>query len=141
MLGLAPLSAELLKPLLAYPHVPLSWRQITAASWPSGHATAATSLALCAVLVVPPRLRPAVAVLGVLFSLVVGVTLLMLAWHMPSDVLGGYLLAGFWVSLAIALLGYFERRWPSRPARARAHSGAARAGRSASSGALSARRA
>lgn len=114
VLALAPLSAEVLKPLLAYPHVQLSWKPVNPASWPSGHSTAAMTLALCAILVAPRRLRPAVAVLGLAFAAAVGVTLLVLAWHMPSDVFGGYLLAAFWVSLAIAVLRSCEQRWPTR---------------------------
>jgi membrane-associated phospholipid phosphatase len=102
VLTLAPLSAQLLKPLLAHPHDVVSGVYMANASWPSGHSTAAAALVLCAVLVAPARLRPLVAVLGALFALAVGCALLILAWHMPSDVLGGYFLAGLWVALAIA---------------------------------------
>ena len=83
------------------------------ASWPSGHATAATALALSVVLVVPPRLRPVTAVLALLFIAGVGISLLILAWHMPSDVLGGYLMAALWMALAVAGLRAAERRWPA----------------------------
>ena len=57
VMGLAPFTAETLKPLVAHPHVELGALQIGAASWPSGHATAALALVLSAVLVAPPRLR------------------------------------------------------------------------------------
>ncbi len=115
VLGLAPLSAETLKPLLAHAHATVGGVHIGPASWPSGHATAALALVLCAVLVAPARLRGLVAVLGALFAAAVGVALLILAWHMPSDVLGGYLLAMLWGVLAVAALRAAERRWPSRP--------------------------
>jgi len=39
----------------------------------------------------------------------VGVALLVLAWHMPSDVVGGYLLATLWAALAFASLRAFDR--------------------------------
>jgi membrane-associated phospholipid phosphatase len=104
VLSLAPLSAEALKPLLAHPHARIGVSEITAASWPSGHATAATALVLCAILVAPRRLRPLVAVLGATFAAAVGVSLLILAWHLPSDVLGGYLLGTLWMALALAAL-------------------------------------
>jgi len=107
---LAPLSAEVLKPLLAHPHAYAGLKDITAASWPSGHATAAMTLALCAVLVVPVSVRPLVAALGTCFVFGVGLSLLILAWHMPSDVFGGYLLAALWVSLAVAAVRRVERR-------------------------------
>jgi membrane-associated phospholipid phosphatase len=116
VLALAPFSADLLKPLLAHPHDHVGGQVIGAASWPSGHSTAATALVLCAVLVAPPRLRRAVALLGMLFVIAVGAALLILAWHMPSDVLGGILLAGLWMALAVAALRASERvRRPRRP--------------------------
>jgi membrane-associated phospholipid phosphatase len=124
--ALAPLSAETLKPLLAHPHAAVDATHISQASWPSGHSTAALALVLCAVLVAPSRLRPAVAALGGLFAAAVGVSLLILAWHLPSDVLGGYLVAALWTALALAGLSAVDRRWPS--ARARRRSGGPRLG-------------
>jgi hypothetical protein len=38
----------------------------------------------------------------------------MLRWHFPSDVLGGYLVAGAWISLALAVLWCGWDRWPAR---------------------------
>jgi membrane-associated phospholipid phosphatase len=57
---------------------------------------------LCALLVLPARLRPPAAALGALFAAAVGCSLLILAWHLPSDVVGGYLVAALWASLAVA---------------------------------------
>ncbi len=113
-LTLAPLSAELLKPLLAHPHVTSGLADIGAASWPSGHATAATALALSAVLVAPVRFRPAMLIGALAFMLAVGAALLIRKWHLPSDVLGGYLLGVLWVSLGLAAVRASERRWPPR---------------------------
>jgi membrane-associated phospholipid phosphatase len=114
VLSLAPLTAETLKPLLAHPHAWVGGRWVTAASWPSGHATAATALVMCAVLVAPQRLRPAIAALGTMFVAAVGFSLLVLAWHLPSDVLGGYLLGALWVALAVAGLRAAEARSHAR---------------------------
>lgn len=114
VMGLAPLTSERLKPLVAHPHVHIGVVRIGAASWPSGHSTAALALALCAVLVAPARLRPLVAVLGGVFAAATGCALLILAWHMPSDVLGGYLVAALWTALAVAALRIANRRWPPR---------------------------
>jgi len=105
VLPAAPGIAELLKPLLAHPHDGGGLHVIGPASWPSGHATAAMALVLCALLVAPRRLRPPLAAVGGAFAAAVGCSLLILAWHMPSDVLGGFLLAALCVSLAIAVLG------------------------------------
>jgi membrane-associated phospholipid phosphatase len=124
VMGLSPLTAEILKPLLAHPHDPVfGYVQVGAASWPSGHATAAAALAMSAVLVSPPAIRAAVATIGAAFVLAVGASLLLLAWHMPSDVLGGWFVAAFWMSLSVAALRAAERRWPS----ARRHGAAASA--------------
>jgi membrane-associated phospholipid phosphatase len=105
VLALAPLSAELLKPLLAHPHDQLGSTYITNASWPSGHATAVLILVWCALLVSSPAHRRVIATIGTVLAGAVGVSLLILAWHMPSDVVGGYLLATFWAALALAALG------------------------------------
>jgi membrane-associated phospholipid phosphatase len=103
---------QALKHLLAQPRFEgwLGVDQIGEASWPSGHSTAAMTLALCAVLVAPAALRPAVAVLGGAFAAGVGYAVLVLAWHFPSDVLGGFLMAGTWTALAVAALRVVEPR-------------------------------
>src|SRR5439155_1635421 len=80
------------------------------------------TLALCAVLVAPRRLRPAAAVLGALLAVAVAYAILILAWHFPSDVLGGFLVATMWVLLLVAALLAAERRRPEAPPAA-AHSG------------------
>jgi membrane-associated phospholipid phosphatase len=113
VLGLAPLTAETLKPLLAHAHAHFANVHVGPASWPSGHATAAMALAWAALLVSPRRLQPLVAVIGGAFAFAVGAALLLLAWHMPSDVLGGYLVATLWAALAIAALRAAGRRWPA----------------------------
>ncbi len=69
VMGLAPLTAEMLKPLLAHPHLSVGGVYIGAASWPSGHATAALALVYAALLVAPSRMRPLVACIGAVFVL------------------------------------------------------------------------
>lgn len=114
VMWLAPLTTETLKPLVAHPHQSVGGVHIGAASWPSGHSTAALTLGLCAVLVAPAHLRRLVALCAGAFAAAVGASLLILAWHMPSDVLAGYLVASFWMAVAVAGLRAAERRWPSR---------------------------
>jgi membrane-associated phospholipid phosphatase len=84
------------------------WGQIEAQSWPSGHATAAMTLALCAILVSPPAARAAVALVGGAYAIGVAYAALALTWHYPSDILGGFFVAGLWVSLAVAVLHRVE---------------------------------
>ena len=115
----AVVTSEVLKPLLAHTHDTPGYGApyVTGASWPSGHSTAAMALALCAVLVSPARLRPAAAAVGAAFAVAVSFALLTLAWHMPSDVVGGYLVAALWMSVALAALRAAGSRWPSRTGR------------------------
>jgi membrane-associated phospholipid phosphatase len=116
----ANLTTQVLKPLLAAPRA--GWLlhglvPVPPGSWPSGHATAAMSLALCCVLAAPPRLRPAAATLGAAFAVAVSYSFLALGWHFPSDVFGGFLVAGTWTMLALAALSTADERWPHRWAR------------------------
>jgi membrane-associated phospholipid phosphatase len=110
----ANVTTELLKPLVSVPRflpgVPQPER-----SWPSGHATAAMSLALCAVLASPARLRPIVAVIGAAFSVAVSYSFLTLAWHYPSDVVGGFLVAGTWTLVVVSALFWSDARSGIRP--------------------------
>jgi membrane-associated phospholipid phosphatase len=114
VLTCSPVTSEALKPLLSHPR-PQEWLgkgQIAAASWPSGHATAAMALALCAVLAVPARWRPAAATAGGLFALAVGYAILALGWHFPSDVIGGFLIAALWTALMVAAVARMDEHDP-----------------------------
>jgi membrane-associated phospholipid phosphatase len=107
---------ELIKPLVSTPRL-LPGDPMPERSWPSGHATAAMSLALCAILVAPRRRRPIVAVIGAAFAVAVSFAFLTLAWHYPSDVVGGFLVAGTWALSVVAVLFWTEaRRQDSRDA-------------------------
>lgn len=104
---------ELIKPLVSAPRL-LPGYPIPERSWPSGHATAAMSLALCAILVAPRRRRPIVAVIGAAFAVAVSYAFLTLAWHYPSDVVGGFLVAGTWALLVVAVLFWTEAQGHDR---------------------------
>jgi len=122
VLAAANITTQHLKPTLAAPRDSL---QVDAASWPSGHSTAAMALALCAVIAAPSIGRRAVAAAGALLALAVGVSVVLLGWHYPSDALGGFLIASSFACLAVAGLELSSgppgcqsgsrRRW--RPAR------------------------
>ena len=107
-----------LKHLLAEPRY-ADWLgyggQIEAVSWPSGHGTAAMTLALCAVLVSAPAWRAGVALVGLACTVALAFATLALTWHYPSDVFAGFFVAGLWVALAIAVLRRVEAG-PPEPA-------------------------
>jgi len=62
-------------------------------SWPSGHAMAGMLLALLAILVAGARLRAVTAAAGLAYALGIGIALVALGGHLPSDVLAAYLIA------------------------------------------------
>ncbi|MCW3015680.1 MAG: phosphatase family protein [Solirubrobacterales bacterium] len=105
-------TTESLKQLLAEPRFSewLANGQIAAASWPSGHATAAMTLGLCAVLASPPVARPTVAAIGALFAVSVSYSILALGWHFPSDVIGGFFVASMWTLVAVAIVEALPER-------------------------------
>jgi membrane-associated phospholipid phosphatase len=118
LLAGANVSSQVLKPLLAH-HRELYYTEwhlnnLTDASFPSGHATAAMSLSLAVLMIVPRAYRPLAATLGALFTVGVSFSILILQWHYPSDIVGGYLIATGWGLAALAALGYANERWPER---------------------------
>jgi membrane-associated phospholipid phosphatase len=109
------ISSQLLKLLLAHPRYPSSITYtLGPEALPSGHATAAMSLAMAGVLAAPRRARWAAAVIGSALALGVGASVIVVAWHFPSDVIAGYLLATGWALTFAALLYEADRRFPAR---------------------------
>lgn len=103
----AGLSTQLLKHVFAYPRFgDLYWTHPQELAFPSGHATAAAALSIALLLVVPPVHRATAAAIGVLATGGVGVSVVVLGWHYPSDVLGGLLVASAWGLAAVAYLRF-----------------------------------
>jgi membrane-associated phospholipid phosphatase len=122
MVVAAIVTAETLKVLLAHPRTAgvAGYEQVGTAAFPSGHATASIAVALAAVLAVPRRIRPAVALAGAVYATAVCISILVLVWHFPSDVFSGMLVASFYFCVALAALRS-DRRWvPEKPGRLRA---------------------
>jgi membrane-associated phospholipid phosphatase len=115
----ANITTEVLKPLTAGPRdaVNVPGVVLSHATWPSGHTTAAMSLALAFIICVPGRLRPVVS--GVMALFVVGVvySLLTLGAHYPSDIVGGLGVAVTWTLFALGTLWTFEAHRPALAAR------------------------
>ena len=101
----AEVSAQVLKHVLAVQRPYPADHYLPAASWPSGHTTAAVSLLLGLLIVLPPRLRPPVAVIGAGFAALAAASLVLLGSHYPSDVLGGVLVSVAWCAVAFAFSG------------------------------------
>jgi membrane-associated phospholipid phosphatase len=101
----ANLTTQILKVALAHPRFQsvLGHDQLGPVAFPSGHATAATSIAIAFLFVVPHGWRPAAAAAGACFVAAVGCSVMILAWHFPSDVLGGILVASGWGFAVLAV--------------------------------------
>jgi membrane-associated phospholipid phosphatase len=103
----ANLTTQLLKTTLeharhkAFEHgIELPWPN----SFPSGHTTAAASIGVALLLVVPAGYRLGAAVVGLLLTAAVGSSVIVLGWHYPSDLLGALLVTGAWGFAALAWL-------------------------------------
>jgi membrane-associated phospholipid phosphatase len=73
-------------------------------SFPSGHATAAMSLAFALIVVFPPAWQLKVVLVGAAYATCIGVSLMAQGWHMGSDVAGGFLTAGAGAGVAAAFV-------------------------------------
>ena len=83
------------------------WELPWPTSFPSGHTTAAASIAVALLLVVPARHRLLAAAMGLALTAAVGASVVILGWHYPSDVLGALLVVAAWGFCAVA---YLRRR-------------------------------
>ena len=72
-------------------------------SFPSGHATVVASVLFALFLVSSPRVRPYVAALGSMATVLVGVLVVGTQWHRPSDVVGSILVVAIWGCLGGAV--------------------------------------
>jgi hypothetical protein len=123
--GCAVVGAEVLKNALPWralvPEDALLQRGFQTNTYPSGHATVATSLALGLLLVSPSRWRPWLAIVGGCISGTFATGVLFAGWHRPSDALGALAWSGLCMSVAAA----FAIRLRGRPRPAFAHPGRA----------------
>jgi membrane-associated phospholipid phosphatase len=110
----ANITTQGLKAVLAHPRAQtlLGGSGSAAVGFPSGHTTAACSIGIAFALVVPRNLAPIVLALGAAFGLAVGLSVVVIAWHYPSDVIGGILVAAGW---GFAVLAARRAAWPREP--------------------------
>lgn len=98
-------AANLTTQVLKYSfHRPTMFRDewnYTQNSLPSGHTTAAASVAVAALLVAPRAFRPGVAVLAAVGSTLFGYATLAAQWHRPADVVAALLVVVGWAFVVI----------------------------------------
>jgi membrane-associated phospholipid phosphatase len=102
----ANLSTQVLKAALAHPRAQpiLGYYQVGESAFPSGHTTAIVAMAYACALVVPRSRRALVAAIGGVATAAVGLAVVVLNKHYPSDVLGGLLVASVWFFATVAVL-------------------------------------
>jgi undecaprenyl-diphosphatase len=72
-------------------------------AFPSGHSAGALAISLAFLFVVPAAWQRVTAALGLVFTLAVSLGLLVLNYHYPSDIVGGWLVALGWCFALIAV--------------------------------------
>lgn len=92
----ANLTTQALKAILDRPELANGVPYYTGNSLPSGHVTFATAAAAAVFLLVAPRWRSLVALIGAIFSATVGVATFLDGWHRPADIVAAYLIVGLW---------------------------------------------
>lgn len=73
-------------------------------SFPSGHVTAAASVAVALVIVLPPLLRSPTIIVASIAVAIAGASTMLAGWHRMSDVIGGTFVAAAWGSALTAIL-------------------------------------
>jgi membrane-associated phospholipid phosphatase len=81
-------------------------------SFPSGHTTAAASVAFALVLALPQAIRGLVALIGASFVTVIAVATVWAEWHRPSDTMAGLLVVLAWGGVVTAALRAHRLRVP-----------------------------
>jgi membrane-associated phospholipid phosphatase len=89
-------------------------------SFPSGHTTAAASVAFALIIALPHAVRGMVALIGSAYVTVIAVATVWAEWHRPSDTVAGLLIALAWGALVAAVIRARGLRRPglvTRPTR------------------------
>ncbi|GID92645.1 phosphatase PAP2 family protein [Amorphoplanes digitatis] len=79
-------------------------------SFPSGHTTAAASVAFALILVLPFAIRGTVALIGAAYVTVIAIATVWAEWHRPSDTVAALLVVLAWGAGASALVRAYRSR-------------------------------
>lgn len=107
------LTAEFLKRVVIdRPATPGELQELANNSFPSGHVSISTSLALAAIVVTPQRWRKPVGAVAALWVTFQAAGVLAAGWHRPSDAVAGYGVALFWAAFAVWVLARIGQAAP-----------------------------
>jgi membrane-associated phospholipid phosphatase len=111
----ANVTTQLLKALFAHPRaqVLLGGSGSHQIAFPSGHTTAAFSIGIAFAFVLPRSLAPLTLAVALAFGTAVGLSVVVIAWHYPSDALGALFVAAGWGFAALAGVRAAEEPQPS----------------------------
>ncbi|MFT4148295.1 MAG: phosphatase PAP2 family protein [Micrococcaceae bacterium] len=90
-------------------------------SMPSGHTTVAATLVMAVVIMVPIEKRNLVSFLGIFFYTGIATLLFLGNFHRASDVVGAFMVVGFWMVLSLIILAKLsidlpeDNRWSPFP--------------------------
>jgi membrane-associated phospholipid phosphatase len=109
LIGGAFVTTEVIKPPLGDWGRRLAPDRVATDAFPSGHATLAMAIVLAAVMALPLR-RALITLCAAALATLLGLLIVVGGLHPPSDVVGGYLVAGIWAALLTPLVRPLERR-------------------------------
>ena len=97
VVGGANLTTQVLKHVFAHDRTePFLAHVPDLTTFPSGHVTGAASMVLAVIWTAGPARRRSVAWAGAAYVFLVGISVLVLEWHFPSDVFGALAVTGAW---------------------------------------------
>jgi membrane-associated phospholipid phosphatase len=82
------------------------------ATFPSGHVTGAASMVVALIWVSSSSRRRLTASLGTAYIVMAGISVLLLDWHFPSDVIGALCVTGIWTFAVLSGYLYRSERVP-----------------------------
>jgi len=116
----ANLTTQMLKAALYRPDFSNGVPYYTGNSLPSGHVTVATAAFVAVFLLVAPRWRSTVALIGAIFSATVGIATFLDGWHRPADMVAAYLVVGLWTLIGGLVIFRVSKHWNVISPRSRA---------------------
>ncbi|MDO5747388.1 MAG: hypothetical protein Q4P66_07005 [Actinomycetaceae bacterium] len=95
VIALSALTSQVLKTyIFSRPHLGVGEHIIN--SLPSGHVTVAAAAGMALMIAVPHHMRPWFALIGALFTIIMGLAVASHMWHRPSDIIASIFIVTFW---------------------------------------------
>ena len=109
------LTTQLIKPPLGDWGRDLAPDRVATDAFPSGHATLSMAIVLAAVMAIPIRHRLRTTVVAAALATLFGLLIVIGGLHPPSDVVGGFFVAGVWAALLTPFVRPLEQSSTTQP--------------------------